>query len=273
MLSKYVQDHNLLGVRKSLRKTDSILDGDTTVPYSATHRPTVKARIIGSARRLFNRHGFDGVSINQIMAGAQLTHGSFYRYFASKSDLYTEVLDCFFTNPQWKNCWEGIHFDLSAAALGPQIVHAYLSRQHFEDIENSCPMVALPGDVARSGKNAQSAFEAVFKAMVDVLERGSSRRRESRRTAAQAVAALCIGGMVVARAIGDRAVADELREACMTVALKMGGWDEAAAVNSTLSKQASRASAREPRAAPYDGRSTARKKAPARRHATNRSSA
>src|SRR5438270_10621964 len=27
---------------------------------------------------------------------------------------------------------------------------SYLSRQHFEDVENSCPMVALPTDVAPS---------------------------------------------------------------------------------------------------------------------------
>jgi hypothetical protein len=32
--------------------------------------------------------------------------------------------------------------------------------------------------------------------------------------------------MVVARAINDRKVADELRDACMTLALEIGGWDE-----------------------------------------------
>jgi len=199
------------------------------MPYSAAHRQKVKAKIVDSARRLFNRHGFDNVSINKIMAGAQLTHGSFYSYFESKSDLYAEVLGCFFTKSEWKNCWEGIHIDMAAAAVGPQIVRAYLSRQHFEDVENSCPMIALPSDVARSGKSAQSAFETVFKAMVSVLERGSSGSARPRRAAAQAVAALCIGGMVVARAIAERAFADELREACMAVALKMGGWDQTSA--------------------------------------------
>ncbi len=54
---------------------------------------------------------------------------------------------------------------------GAQVVSAYLSRQHFEDVENSCPMVALPTDVARSGVVARRAFETVFSAMVSVLER------------------------------------------------------------------------------------------------------
>src|SRR5580700_2114200 len=114
------------------------------MPYPATHRIEVKRKIIDSARRLFNRHGFESVSLNQIMAGAGLTHGGFYNYFRSKSDLYTEVLGCFFTDSEWKSRWKGIEVDLSSAEVGPQVIRAYLSRQHFEDRENSCPMAALP---------------------------------------------------------------------------------------------------------------------------------
>ncbi len=196
------------------------------MPYPAGHRAEVKRKIIDSARKLFNRHGFESVSLHQVMAGAGLTHGGFYTYFQSKSDLYTEVLGCFFTDPNWKSCWEGVEVDLSSGDAGPQVVRAYLSRQHFEDVENSCPMVALPTDVARSGESARRAFETVFRAMVSVLERSLIENGQPRRTIAQATAALCIGGMVVARTVVDRSVADELREACMTVALRMGGWDK-----------------------------------------------
>lgn len=187
----------------------------------------VRKKIIDSARRLFNRRGFESVSLAEIMAGAGLTHGGFYSYFKSKSDLYAEVLGCFFTDPDWKNCWEGVHVDLSATDVGAQIVRAYLSRQHFEDVENSCPMVALPSDVARSDATARSAFETVFKAMVSVLERsltGSRGRDPRRRARAQSIAALSIGGMIVARTMNDRALADDLRASCTDVALDIGGW-------------------------------------------------
>jgi hypothetical protein len=105
-------------------------------------------------------------------------------------------------------------------------VRAYLSRQHFENVEDSCPMVALPTDVARSGKSARSAFENVFKSMVSVLERSLIQNGSPRRATAQGIASLCIGGMVVARALVDRSLADELRDACMSVALDLGGWDK-----------------------------------------------
>jgi TetR/AcrR family transcriptional repressor of nem operon len=192
--------------------------------YPAGHRVAVKKNIIDSARRLFNRHGFESVSLKQIMAGAGLTHGGFYSYFKSKSDLYAAVLGCFFTDPEWKSCWEGVHVDLSSTDVGRQVVRAYLSRQHFEDVENSCPMVALPTDVARSGVSAKRAFETVFKAMVSVLERSLVQNGRHRRTIAQSIAALAIGGMVVARTMVDRALADELRAACMAVALDLGSW-------------------------------------------------
>jgi TetR/AcrR family transcriptional regulator, transcriptional repressor for nem operon len=195
------------------------------MPYPAGHRVETKKKIIDSARRLFNRHGFENVSITQIMAGAKLTHGGFYTYFKSKSDLYAEVLNCFFTDPEWKNCWEGVHVDLSSTDVGAQVVSAYLSRQHFEDVENSCPMVALPTDVARSGITARRAFETVFRAMVNILERSLREKKHRKRTTAQVIAALSIGGMVVARTLVDRAHADELRASCLAIALQLGGWN------------------------------------------------
>jgi TetR/AcrR family transcriptional regulator, transcriptional repressor for nem operon len=193
------------------------------MPYPRGHRTEVKQKIIQSARRLFNRHGFDSVSLDQIMSGAGLTRGGFYSYFRSKSDLYAEVLGCFFTDPKWKSRWEGVEVDLASKDVGTQVIRAYLSRQHFEDVENSCPMVALPSDVTRSGESAKLAFETVFGAMVSVLERSLTHGR-ARNTRAQAIAALCIGGMVVARAMHDRAHADKLRDDCMSVALELGGW-------------------------------------------------
>ena len=195
------------------------------MPYPANHRPETRASIVLSARKLFNRYGFDGVSVQQIMAEAGLTHGGFYRHFASKSDLYAEVLECFFTDPKWNASWEGVHVDLAASDAGAQIVRAYLSRQHLEEVENSCPMVALPSDVARSNEKAKRAFQTVFEAMVALLQRSLARNGGSNRTSALAIAALCVGSMVIARASEGRDLANELRSAAMEVALKLGEWD------------------------------------------------
>src|SRR5260370_37832052 len=102
------------------------------MPYPVGHRAAVKRIIINSARKLFNRYGFERVSLHQIMSGAGLTHGGFYSYFNNKSDLYAEVLACFFIGPNWKDCWGDVQVDRSSTDVGAQVVRAYLSRQHFE---------------------------------------------------------------------------------------------------------------------------------------------
>jgi TetR/AcrR family transcriptional regulator, transcriptional repressor for nem operon len=191
------------------------------MPYPAGHRERVRGKIVESARRLFNRKGFENVSVDSIMANAGLTRGGFYSYFESKSELYAETMQCFFTDPDWKSRWKGVRVDLASPQAGPQIVRAYLSRQHFDDVENSCPMVALPSDVARGDEKVKTAFETVFQAMVKLLGREVKNGGQDR---AMAIAALCIGGMVVARSLNDRGLADELRKAAAKVALELGGW-------------------------------------------------
>ncbi len=213
---KPLSDHTLLISRTS--------DFGERMPYPAGHRVRVEATIIQSARRLFNRYGFDNVSVQQIMSGAGLTHGGFYSYFKSKSDLYIKVLGCSSTESEWKHLPDDTRADVASTEAAAQVVRGYLSIRHFEDVENSCPMVALPSDVTRSGDDAKRAFEDVFAAMVGVLEHSLADTNQQRRAKAQAVAALCVGGMVLARAMANRVVADELREACMAIALDLGGW-------------------------------------------------
>lgn len=169
------------------------------MPYPVDHRDKIRTKIVQVARKLFNRNGFENTSVNQIMAAAGLTRGGFYNYFPSKSDLYVEVLSCFFTDSNWQNTWEGVDIDLNAARVAPQIVRAYLSSQHFESVEDSCPMIALPSDVARGERKAKRAFETVFGAMVRFLERDVHKRTHDTKATAQAIAALCVGGMVIAR--------------------------------------------------------------------------
>jgi AcrR family transcriptional regulator len=227
-VTKYVQDNIIRRVQIPVSGFRRLPSRGGIVPYSAEHRVAKREQIVDSARHLFNRHGFDRVSVKQIMAGAGLTHGGFYSYFETKSDLYTEVLRCFFTDPNWKSRWKGLEVDLCSKEAGPQIVRAYLSPQHLRDVENSCPMVALPTEVRRSDPRVRSAFETVFQAMVSALEKKTHTKRQRNGTPnhrrAQAIAALCIGGMVVARAMNEGPATDELREACMTVALELGNW-------------------------------------------------
>ncbi|MBA9004753.1 MULTISPECIES: TetR/AcrR family transcriptional regulator [Thermomonospora] len=51
----------------------------------------VERRLLAAAVRLFAEHGFDGVSVQQIVEAAQVTKGGLYHYFDSKQDLLHEI--------------------------------------------------------------------------------------------------------------------------------------------------------------------------------------
>jgi TetR/AcrR family transcriptional repressor of nem operon len=186
-------------------------------------RDLTRQKILRSARRLFNRHGFDAVSIDEVMADAELTRGSFYSYFQSKADLYAEAVTDILNEKQLLS-GDGVSVDPRAVDSAAQFIRDYLSLEHFEDIDGSCPLVAFPSEFLRKEPRVQQAFETVIRVMIDVFEQALRRDGPSARNRAQAIAALCVGGMVLARSIEDRALADELREAAMGVALSLAQW-------------------------------------------------
>jgi TetR/AcrR family transcriptional regulator, transcriptional repressor for nem operon len=183
------------------------------------HREQVRQKIIQSALQLFNRHGFTAASIDEIMAGAGMTRGGFYSYFQSKSELYAEAISCFVTEKQ-----EVIASSDKASDRAVMLLRDYLSRQHLEEFEGSCPLIGLPNDVSRTDQSVREAQESALRMMVETFEQGMTPNSQPSRQVALSLTALCLGGMVLARAIEDRKLADELREATMAVALRLGHW-------------------------------------------------
>ena len=171
------------------------------MPYTAEHKQETRTRIIKSARRLFNRNGFAEVTIDEIMDDAGLTHGGFYKHFAAKEDLYQAAVLQFICT-DGPEPWQTRHIDPAAqgAALARMIVDAYLSDEHYDDRDGSCPMIALPSDVARGNGAVKAAFRQVLEMMVTVFEENAPRGAMSKRETALAIAATVVGGMVLARA-------------------------------------------------------------------------
>jgi AcrR family transcriptional regulator len=192
------------------------------MPYTAEHKERTRRRIVQSARRLFNRHGFNGVSIDEIMAEAGLTRGGFYNHFSTKEELYAEVVQ------HVLSCREGEGASPARGTRplsnGGEFIAAYLSQAHFGDRDNGCPLMALPSDVARGGEPVKRAYRQVLEYMLEHLQAEVPGIKARER--ALAVAALCIGGMAVARAIDDAKLAHEIREAARDTALALAGWNK-----------------------------------------------
>ncbi len=200
------------------------------MPYAPEHKQATRERIIDSAQRLFARRGFTEVSIDEIMNDAGLTRGGFYNHFATKEDLYAEAVTQI-TRCQTSDAWgdKKIDFSMTGPPLARQIVEAYLSRQHIDDRDNHCPLIALPSDVARGGAQVKAAYRTVLQMKVGVFEANVQTNSQSARDRALAVAAMCVGGMVLARAVDDEDLGDDIRNAARSLALEAGGWENVGA--------------------------------------------
>ncbi len=184
------------------------------MPYSQAHREKTRAKIVETARILFNKHGFQNVTIDQVMQEAGLTRGGFYNHFKNKEALFSEAVSSFLTGrgAVWR---EEAGIDLSdlKPEMALQMVDAYLSTKHLGDLEGQCPMIALPSDVARADPDTQASYQQLLSAMVWLLENAMPAENGDRRQDALSAAALCVGGMVLARTLPSSELAEDVRAA------------------------------------------------------------
>ena len=180
------------------------------MPYAPEHKAEVRRKIVRSARRLFNRNGFDAVSIDQVMAGAGLTRGGFYNHFTDKAELFAEAVSEF---PMERE-EEGMPLPACGPDLALAIIDGYVSFEHQQDIDHLCPLVALSSDVSRAGPKVRQAYAQVFEGMAGMFQHsleGEGDPDARRRSLAMAVT--CVGAMVLARAVDDPAFSEEIRQA------------------------------------------------------------
>lgn len=194
------------------------------MPYSAEHKQQTRTRIVEAARILFNRHGFQDVTIDMVMEDAGLTRGGFYNHFNTKEQLYHEAVSSFLhgRGAEWRK-----DAGVDPASPGPvmvrQMILGYLSSDHLGDIDGQCPMIALPSDIARANPQVRESYQQLLEAMVGLFEIGIGSNeggdKNGARQKALSMAALCVGGMVIARSLPDSRLAEEVRSAAQNYAL------------------------------------------------------
>ncbi|MET4255132.1 TetR/AcrR family transcriptional repressor of nem operon [Bradyrhizobium sp. S3.12.5] len=174
---------------------------------AAENRQTV----INVASRLFRERGFDGIGLKDLMEGAGLTQGAFYKQFASKEDLAVEASRRALESATGR--WS------DAAAQNPDdplsaVIGFYLSGDHREEKMDGCPIVALGSDAARQGPDVKAAFEAGIKAHLDVLSRFvAGTGDETPRGKAMAILATMVGAVTLSRVVNDPDLAQALLDA------------------------------------------------------------
>lgn len=174
---------------------------------AAENRQTV----INVASRLFRERGFDGIGLKDLMEGAGLTQGAFYKQFASKEDLAVEASRRALESASGR--WSEATARNPDDPLG-EVIEFYLSADHREERMDGCPIVALGADAARQGPDVKAAFEAGIKAHLEVLGRFIAENSdEASRDKAMAILATMVGAVTLSRVVNDLELARALLDA------------------------------------------------------------
>jgi TetR/AcrR family transcriptional repressor of nem operon len=171
-----------------------------------------REKVLDVAGTLFRERGFEGIGVADIMKRAGLTHGGFYRQFASKDDLAAETTARVLKNPRWQERLTGKPNPSFA-----EVVRGYLSPDHRDDPGTGCLIAALGSDTARQPRTVRRALTDGFRVRLDAwMKLVPGRSVAARREKALVTVATLVGALIIARAVDDPALSDEVLKAAET---------------------------------------------------------
>ncbi|WP_211232897.1 TetR/AcrR family transcriptional regulator [Solirubrobacter soli] len=155
-----------------------------------------RQQVIDGAATLLRERGVDGVNVGALMAEAGLTHGGFYRHFASKDELVRLALEKAMADQT----------DWLAAQSEQGLIDFYLSPEHRDDPGHGCTIGALGSEVGRAGEDERAAFAEGVRRYIDTFASLSGVEREE----ALARYSTMVGALVISRATAGDPISEEV---------------------------------------------------------------
>ncbi len=163
-----------------------------------------RRKIVAAAAPIFNRHGYEGSSLAELMAATGLQKGGIYRHFASKEELAAEAFDY-----TWKTAWETRIRNIDENSPAPeklkQLVANFVERR--APVCGGCPILnmAVESDdgnpmlrerVAKALRSWIAFIQAIVK---EGIESGTLRAAADPKTVATLIVASLEGALMMSR--------------------------------------------------------------------------
>jgi TetR/AcrR family transcriptional repressor of nem operon len=163
-----------------------------------------RRRIVEAAAPIFNKRGYDGASLSDLMAATGLQKGGIYRHFSSKEELAAEAFDY-----TWETAWNArlLHLDEKANGIEKlkQLIGNFIA--HRSPVPGGCPVLntAVDADDGNPVLRAHAAkalrsWLSRLQAIVELArERGEARPGSDSRAVASVIVASLEGALMMSR--------------------------------------------------------------------------
>jgi TetR/AcrR family transcriptional regulator, transcriptional repressor for nem operon len=170
--------------------------------YPPEHRAETHQKIVKDASQRVRAEGLNGAAVATVMRDTGLTHGGFYKHFASKDDLLVESL-----REAFREIIETLVWAAEQASPGEgwkNIVKAYLRPEMCVHPEHGCPLATLGPELARAGKKVKPHIVAeLVNYRSQMLPFMPGRRIADKERAFFAIFSTMIGAVEIARLLPD----------------------------------------------------------------------
>ncbi|MET7452125.1 TetR/AcrR family transcriptional regulator [Streptomyces sp. NPDC005574] len=174
-----------------------------------------RERVVRTASRLFREQGTQ-VGVAELMKASGLTHGGFYKQFASKEALIDEATALAFGELNESRTAAVESGSDERAAAQRALVDTYLSVQHRDNPAEGCPVAGLAQDMARDS-GSREAHRVYAEGVGDFAEWLATEDQDG-------IARLCtmVGALVLSRATRDTPLSEEILTAARTALTETG---------------------------------------------------
>lgn len=177
--------------------------------HSRADKAQTHERLVEAAAARFREKGLDGISLADLMKELGLTHGGFYKHFASRDALVTEAVEHAYQDGERSVATlvdEQGKLDLS------RYVNAYLSDSHRDSPGSGCAISALSADISRRGEDARARYRQQLDGIFTRIGNSFPGDEAAQRKQAIAFMTRMYGAILIARGAGDSELSNEILE-------------------------------------------------------------
>lgn len=164
-------------------------------------------RILALASRQVRQDGLAAINVAALMQAAGLTHGGFYRHFASRADLLAQAVRRAFADGAARAAGGGSGERRSL----PAFVRGYLSRSHRDEPADGCAIAALAGDLRHADQPARVLLDEQVRSSAAAASAALAESDPAAREGdGLAIMSTLVGALILARAVDDRRLSDQI---------------------------------------------------------------
>ena len=176
---------------------------------SRAEAAATRERILSTAAKMFLDKGLGTVGMRDVMAGASLAPGGFYRHFRSKDRLIAEANSAAFDRAF--AMLESETVGKSPAQAVERIVSAYLAQSQVKGKPYLCPLAMLGAELRHSDPQMRAiaihGYQRIVQLIADRLEHRTSR---GALATASGILSTLVGAVTLAEIAPDRATANAI---------------------------------------------------------------